>query len=136
MHEIEIDQRKNRLYLIMNSSDRVEIKACVEKIEDACKMLVPGFTCIVAFLKNNALKQRDEDLLFHIEDLVYAYGAKKIVRVRKNGSAIDRFHTPMFYFQPAYFAANAATIEEAEEILDSMKTRRVREKETSAVFSG
>jgi len=136
MHEIDIDQRKNRLYLIMNSSDRVEIKSCVEKIEEACKILVPGFTCIVAFPKNGTLKQRDEDLLFHIEDLIYAYGAKKVVRVRRNGSAIDRFHTPMFYIQPTYFAENAATIEEAEEILDSMKIRRVSEKETSAIFSG
>ncbi|MFC1828687.1 hypothetical protein ACFL0O_03630 [Thermodesulfobacteriota bacterium] len=136
MHEIDIDQRKNRLYLIMNSSDRVEIKSCVEKIEEACKILVPGFTCIVAFLKNGALKQRDEDLLFHIEDMIYAYGAKKVVRVRRNGSVIDRFQTPMFYFQPTYFAENAATIEEAEEILDSMKIRRVSEKETSAIFSG
>ena len=135
MYEIVIDQRKNRLYLSMDTGDTVEIKTCVEKIEDACRALVPGFTCVVAFLRNGSFKQVHGDLLFHIEDLIYAYGAKKIVRVREKGDILDRVSAPSFYLHPRYFTESATTIKGAEKILDGMKIRRIRDKKTSKIFA-
>lgn len=132
MNEIVIDQRKNRLYVSMDTCETGEIKRCVEKIEDACRMLVPGFTCILVFLADESAKQRHGDLLFHIEDLIYAYGAKKIVRVRKKENILDRASAPSFYLHPEYFTENAATIKEAEKILDGMKIRRINNEEKAS----
>ena len=136
MRKIEIDPRKNRLYLIMDTADKLELKQFVEKIEKVCRSLVPGFSCVVAFTNGGPVKQRDEDLLFHIEDLIYAYGAKKVVRVRKNGNIFDLLSQRTLNMQPTYFAGNAASIEEAEKILDNMKSKRVRETQPLEIFSG
>lgn len=135
MYEIVIDQRKNRLYLSTGTYNTVEIKTCVEKIEGACRVLVPGFTCIVVFLRNGSFKQVHGDLLFHVEDLIYAYGAKKIVRVRKKGDILDRVSAPSFYLHPRYLTESVTTIREAEKILDGMKTRRIRDKKTSKTYA-
>lgn len=134
MYEIVIDQRKNRIYLSIGAYDTAEIKTCVKKIEDACRVLVPGFTCIVDFLKNGSFKQVHGDLLFHIEDLIYAYGAKKIVRVRKKGDILDRVSAPTFYLHPRYLTESATTIKEAEKILDGIKIRRIRGEKTPKAY--
>lgn len=135
MYEIVIDQKNNRLYLSMNFGEDVEIKTCVEKIEAACRSLVPGFSCIVSFLRSDAIKQVHGDLLFHLEDLIYAYGAKKIVRVRKKGTMIDRISGTSLFLHPQHFTESATTIKEAERILDGMKVRRIRDQKASKIYA-
>ncbi|MFH1990784.1 MAG: hypothetical protein ABIK98_00040 [Pseudomonadota bacterium] len=44
MHDVKINPKKNRLYITLGDLDCNEITAYVNKIESACKDLVPGFT--------------------------------------------------------------------------------------------
>ena len=117
MYTVKTDQKKNRLYIILGKSNQNRIRAYVEEIEQACRELVPGFTCLAALQNDGMLRQEDEDILFSTEDLLYAYGVSKIVRVRKNRSVFDRDRHSILDLDKIV-VQNAKTICEAEEILD------------------
>lgn len=123
MHEIKADFIKNRLYIIFSESDRTEMNVYVDKIEQVCKKLLPGFTCIAVFPRNEAPKQKELDLLFNTEDLIYAYGAKKIVRVKKSGRPLARFRKIWLKIQSNIEVEDVTTVQEAEKILDSLSKK-------------
>ena len=86
----------------------------VDQIESACKYLAPGFTCVAILNKEGLIRQKDQDLLFNTADLVYAYGAHKIVYVRKSNSQIPGS------------VENATDIQEADDILDEKTSGRLQ----------
>jgi len=76
------------------------------------------FTCLIVLKKNGLVRQKDKDLLFSTTDLISAYGAGKIVYVRKTS---DNPYAPRpnpFKFQTFVPVEHAVTIKEAENILD------------------
>ncbi len=118
MHDIRIDPIKNRLYINLGIDGNIDIAAYVEEVEDACKYLIPGFTCLIDLNKKELVRQSDKDLLFNTADLIYAYGAGRIIHIRKNDETIDVFKkskTSYHHFFPVEIAQN---IQEAENILE------------------
>ena len=79
MLDVKINSIKNRLYITMGDLKSADIAAYVNKIESACSNLAPGFTCLTVLNKKGLLRQREKDLLFNTVDLIYTYGASKIV---------------------------------------------------------
>ena len=75
--------------------------------------------------KEGLIRQKDEDLLFNTADLIYAYGARKIVYVIKNNRYSSLFQRSPMYFQVAATVENATNIQEAEEILDERRPGRL-----------
>lgn len=127
MHEIKADFIKNRLYITLRESERTEMNSYVNQIEHACKELTPGFTCIAVFPGGEAPQQKDHDLLMNTKDLICAYGAVKIVRVGKSGRASSLVKSAGFNMMGNIKVEDAATIQEAEKILDGMtKTSRIQ----------
>lgn len=120
MHEIKADFLKNRLYITLRESDGTKMNSYVNEIEHACKELTPGFTCIAVFPGGNAPQQKDHDLVMNTKDLIYAYGAVKIVRVRKSGSAAILVKRAGLNMPGNIKVEDATTIQEAEKILDDI----------------
>ena len=118
MHDVRIDPIKNRLYITIGVWNYADIAAYVNDIESACKDLVPGFTCLTVFKRNGIVRQSDRDQLFNTADLIYAYGATKIVHVTKNNESSGFFPRSLVGFQTYFPVENAENVKEAEEILD------------------
>ena len=129
MHEIKADFIKNRLYIIFRESDKAEMNAYVDRIEQVCKKLLPGFTCIAVFPRNEDPDQTELDLLFNTEDLIYAYGAMKIVRVKKSSRTLARFRKIWLKIQSNIAVEDVTTVQEAEKLLDNFtKYNSIQEK--------
>ncbi|MGA7144766.1 MAG: hypothetical protein WBY47_09710 [Desulfobacterales bacterium] len=118
MHHIHINPIKNRMYVILkdgNTHDRAEY---VNTIENACGDLADSFSCVAVFDKKGSVRQNDLDLLFNTVDLIYAYGAGRIVLVRKNNASSDFFQQNLFNLKACFMVENASDIQEAEDKLD------------------
>jgi hypothetical protein len=124
MHHVKTDPLKNRLYITINDWDQTELPRYFQKIEIACKQLVPGFTCLTVLKKKGFIDQQDSDLLFSTTDLVSAYGGSKIVHIRKvNGYSDTHWPSPTNFqtYIPVEFAAN---VKDAENILNGNPLRQ------------
>jgi len=66
------------------------------------------------------LKQKDLDVLFNIEDLIYAYGARKLIRVNRNRFILDQVRLAFLDIYDKKYVRNANSIQEAEIILDKI----------------
>ena len=86
--------------------------------------MASGFTCVIGLNKKGLIRQSDKDLLFNTACLVYAYGASKIVYVRKNNDKSDLFQRSLMDFQTDFTVENAKNIQEAEDILNERKLGR------------
>lgn len=118
MHHIHINPIKNRMYIILKDGKMRDITAYVNTIEDACGDLPYNFSCIVVFDKKGIVRQSDIDLLFNTVDLIYAYGADRVILVRKNNGNSDFFQPNLLNFKTFFTVENAMDIQEAEYILD------------------
>ncbi len=126
MYDIQTNPIKNRLYITLGDKDYIDIPVYVNQIESACRYLAPGFTCVAVVNKKGLIRQSDEDLLFNTTDLIYAYGARKIVYVIKNNRNSSLFQRSPMNFQIAATVENATNIQEAEEILDERTPGRLQ----------
>jgi hypothetical protein len=118
MPEVQINLLKNRLYITLEDWDQGDMPVYVQKIESACKALVPGFTCVAVLRKNGLIRQIDKDLLFNTTDLISAYGVSKVAYVRNNQTkenAMPSISINIHSYVPVHYAPN---INEAEAILD------------------
>lgn len=118
MHDIHINPIKNRMYIILKDGNNIDIPAYVNAIENACKNLAYNFSCVAVLDKNEIVRQSDIDLLFSTVDLIYAYGAGKIILVKKDNDDSGFFQPDLFDFQAYLTVENARDIQEAENILD------------------
>lgn len=118
MHHVHINPIKNRMYIILKDGNTSNIKAYVDKIENACGDLPYNFSCVVVLDKKGIVRQSDIDLLFNTVDLIYAYGADIIILVRKNNGNSDFFQPNLLNFKTCFTVENAMDIQEAESILD------------------
>jgi hypothetical protein len=118
MYDVRTNPVKNRLYITFGDKDYIDLPMYVDQIESACRYLAPGFTCVAVLDKEGLIRQKEEDLLFNTVDLVYAYGARKIVYVRKPNHNSELFQRSLTNFQFAATVGNVTNIQEADEILD------------------
>ena len=118
MHHVHINPIKNRMYVILKDDNTNDINEYVNIIENACGDLAYNFSCVAVLDKKGGVRQNDLDLLFNTVDLIYAYGAGRIVLVGKNNTDTDFFQQNLFNLK-AYFAVeNAKDMQEAEDKLD------------------
>ncbi len=126
MYDVQTNPVKNRLYIILGDKDCIDIPVYVEQIETACRYLAPGFTCVAVLTKKGLIRQKDQDLLFNTADLVYAYGARKIVYVSKSNHNSELFQQSLMNFQLAATVENVSNIQEADKILDERTPGRLQ----------
>ena len=118
MNHVHINPIKNRMYIILKDGDTSNIRAYVNTIENACGDLPYNFSCVVVLDQKGIVRQSDIDLLFNTMDLIYAYGAGRIIVVRKNNNDSDFFPPNLLNFKTCFTVENAMDIEEADNILD------------------
>ena len=118
MHDVHINPIKNRMYIILKGGIKNDMKEYVDKIENACEDLPFNFSCVVVLDKKGIVRQSDIDLLFNTMDLIYAYGAGRIILVRKNNGNSHFFQPNLLNFKTCFTVENAVNIQEAETILD------------------
>jgi hypothetical protein len=118
MHDIHINPIKNRMFIILEDGNTIDTAAYVNAIENACKNLAYNFSCVAVLDKKGIVRQRDIDLLFNTVDLIYAYGAERIILVRKNNGNSDFFQPDLLNFKAYFTVENAMDVQEAENMLD------------------
>jgi hypothetical protein len=106
------------MYVILKDGNPSDITAYVNAIENACKNLAYNFSCVAVLDKNGVVRQSEIDLLFNTVDLIYAYGAGRIILVRKNNGDSDFFQPNLLNLKAYFTVENAMDIQEAENILD------------------
>jgi len=118
MHHVHINPIKNRMYIILKDGNTSDITAYVDKIENACGDLPYNFSCVIVLDKKGIVRQSDIDLLFNTMDLIYAYGADRIILVRKNNGNSHFFQPNLLNFKTCFTVENAMDVQDAENILD------------------
>jgi len=118
MHHVHINPIKNRMYIILKDGNTSDIAAYVDAIENACGDLAYNFSCVVVLNKKGIVRQSEIDLLFNTVDLIYAYGADRIILVRKNNGDSDFFQPNLLNFKTCFTVENVMDIQEAENMLD------------------
>jgi hypothetical protein len=118
MHHVHINPIKNRMFIILKDGNTSDITAYVNAIENACGDLAYNFSCVVVLDKKGIVRQSEIDLLFNTMDLIYAYGADRIILVRNNNGDSHFFHPNLLNFKTCFTVENAMDIKEAENILD------------------
>jgi hypothetical protein len=118
MPDIRLNSLKNRLYITLKNWDQINRYTYVQNIESACRTLVFGFTCLIVLKKNGMIRQKDKDLLFSTADLISAYGAAKVVIVKKTGKSTSMFERSPLSIHSFFRIKQALNIKEAENILD------------------
>ena len=126
MYDVRTNPVKNRLYITFGDKDYIDLPVYVDQIESACRYLAPGFTCVAVLDKEGLIRQKEEDLLFNTVDLVYAYGARKIVYVSKPNHNSELFQRSLTNFKFAATVGNVTNIQEADEILDERIPGRLK----------
>jgi hypothetical protein len=118
MHHVHINPIKNRMYIILKEGISSDVRAYVDKIENACGDLPYNFSCVVVLDKTGTVRQSDIDLLFNTVDLIYAYGADRIILVRNNDGNSPFFYPDLLNFKTCFTVENAMDIQDAENKLD------------------
>ena len=118
MHHVHINPIKNRMYVILKDDNTNDINEYVNIIENACGDLAYNFSCVAVLDKKGGVRQNDLDLLFNTVDLIYAYGAGRIVLVGKNKADTDFFQENLFNLKACFAVENAKDMQEAEDRLD------------------
>jgi hypothetical protein len=118
MHHVHINPIKNRMYIILKDGNTNDLTEYVNTIENACGDLANNFTCVAVLDKTGNVRQNDLDLLFNTVDLIYAYGAGRIVLVGKNNANSDFLRQNLFNLETCFTVENARDIQEAEDKLD------------------
>ena len=118
MHHVHINPVKNRMYIILKEGNMRDIAEYVNTIENACGDLAYNFSCVAVLDKKGGVRQNDLDLLFNTVNLIYAYGAGRIVLVGKNNADADFFQQKLFNLNACFSVENARDIQEAEDKLD------------------
>ena len=122
MLDVQINSIKNRLYITMGDLKSADIVAYVNEVESACRNLALGFTCLTVLNKKGSIRQREKDLLFNTVDLIYVYGASKIVYASENNNNSGFFQRSLRGYQTDITVENAKNIQGAEDILDESKS--------------
>jgi hypothetical protein len=109
------------MYVVLKDGNMSDITQYVNTIENACGDLASNFSCVAVLDKKGSVHQNDLDLLFNTVDLIYAYGAGRIVLVGKNNADTDLFQQNLFNLRACFMVENAKDVQEAEDKLDQKR---------------
>lgn len=121
MHEVKIDQEKNRLYITIGKlDDREEIEATIHDIKTACKQLKPGFGCLTDLREYELISEEDEHHIYEAQKIMVEAGLSNVVRVVKKFGYLGHYQFDKTAKAAGYHARNVSTIDEAEKLLDEI----------------
>lgn len=115
MLEIKVNPLKNRLYITLGRVRKDKVADAAKSISEKIRSLDQGFTCITRIVDIRDIDENDIREILKIQDLLSQNGMSKAVRVgaETGKDLLDRLGQDV-----SYIALSAATLEEAEQILD------------------
>ena len=123
MLEVKIDLLKNRLYITLGRIQKQKVKNAHEVVEKAAKKLAPGFTCVTRIFDARDIDQNDIDEIKKIQTLLTELGMSKAVRI---GMEDGKELLHQVGKDATYVASEAATLDQAEQILDNWENSTSR----------
>lgn len=124
MVSIRIDLIKNRLYLNLAWVQRNRIRTLLPDIEKAVSRLEPGFACVTRIIDDREPNTADMAEIRKIQQYLLAAGMSCVVRVGTERGK-NLLHLLGRDFQS--IALDAATMEEAERLLEDRRTQPTRQ---------
>lgn len=115
MLEVKVDLLKNRLYITLGRIQKNKVKNAHEVVGKAAKKLAPGFTCVTRIFDARDIDQNDIDEIKKIQVMLADLGMAKAVRI---GMEDGKVLLNQVGENATYVAAEAATLDQAEKILD------------------
>ncbi|HAO20265.1 MAG: hypothetical protein BWK80_25695 [Desulfobacteraceae bacterium IS3] len=119
MFKLNADRIKNRLYLKLDGTfSEADVKSAEGQILRAARTLRPGFDIINDISGFKPVKPEVSVHIAHIQDEVMKMSVGRIVRV-VGGNALGKMQLSRTSREAGYNALAAATLQEAEKLLDS-----------------
>jgi hypothetical protein len=118
MLEVKVNLLKNRLYITLGRLQKNKVKNAYDVVEKAAKKLSPGFTCITRIIDARDIDQNDIEEIQRIQLMLGDLGMTKAIRI---GMADGKQLLNEVGKKAAYGASDAATLDQAEQILDNWK---------------
>ena len=125
MLEVKVDLLKNRLYITLGRVQKNKVKNAHEVVEKAAKKLAPGFTCVTRIIDARDIDQTDIDEIKKIQIMLADCGMSKAVRI---GMEDGKVLLNQVGKDTEYVASDAATLEKAEQMLDSPEIETIPDK--------
>jgi hypothetical protein len=119
MLEVKVDLLKNRLYITLGRIQKAKVKNAHEVVGKEAKKLAPGFTCVTRVFDTRNIDQNDIDEIKEIQVMLADLGMAKAVRI---GMADGKQLLNQVGKDAAYGTEDAATLDQAEQILDNWET--------------
>ncbi len=123
MLDVRVDLIKNRLYLTVSGLYRNNTQLSVSLLEKAVHKLAPGFTCITRVINGGDLDDGDIAEIQAIQKLLADHQMAHVVRI---GDENGRQLLNTFGRKVPYRITEAASMEDAEEILDQWTKQHER----------
>ncbi len=124
MFEVKANPEKNRLYITLGKGNENDIRTLVKEITKSVASLSEGFSCLVD-IRNMDINYTEKEL-FTMELIMGGLVDAKmgrVVRVVSKNNKISQMKMEKESRALGYRARPAATIEEAEKILDEKLDR-------------
>jgi len=116
MLEVKVDLLKNRLYITVGRIQKNKVNNAHEVVGKAANKLTPGFTCVTRIFDARDIDENDIHQIKKIQAMLADLGMAKAVRI---GMADGKQLLNQAGKEAAYDADDAATLEQAEQILDN-----------------
>ena len=114
-----VDQDKNRLYLKLTSGGRAERKMLGKVLENTCRGLETGFSCLADISDYEPIDKEKEDWLVQTQVSLWKAGMGKVVRVKRSRALVGYLDLDKASLSTGYTESMVENLVEAEEILDS-----------------
>ena len=122
MHNIRVDQKKNRMYITIEKiENQAEMEKIVEKAKSECAKLKKGFTCLTDLRNYEYQDEIFEKYIGATQQALLDAGLAKVVRVHRQSGLLGHYQFETVSLDLGYHATNVTDIEEAERILDGEK---------------
>ena len=121
MLHVTVDLLRNRLYLTLGWIQKNKIKDAMPAIEKATSKLSPGFSCITRIIDTRKADTADMAEIKKIQQYLINRGMSRVVRV---GAESGKRLFNLLGKDYQSISHNAATLEEAENLLDNLQTER------------
>jgi len=125
MLEVKVDLLKNRLYITLGRIQKSKVKNAYEVVEKAAKKLAPGFTCVTRIIDARDIDENDIEEIKRIQIMLGDRGMSKAVRI---GMEDGKQLLNQVGKDTEYNATDAATLDKAEQMLDSQEVETAPDK--------
>ncbi len=123
MYEIKVDTQKNRLYVILKGfMDQEEAKNAANEVTRQSMLLTPGFDILTDISEFSPVSPEAAEEVKRAQGMLFRRGAKRVVRVVKNVLSSMQFKRTQKEAGAKYEVLTAASVEEAEQMLDTLNS--------------